>query len=48
MNQGTLHQIRETVTIPDGEDNEEDDDNIAEEPPVPFHSEAYTSLSTSI
>ena len=44
----TEDQILETVTIPDGEDDEEDDDNIADEPPIPSHSKAYTSLSTSI
>ena len=36
-------EIVETMTLPDCEDNEKDDD-FADEPPVPSHSKAFTAL----
>ena len=41
----TEEEIIETVTLLDYVD---DEDDIAAEPPVPSHSKAFTSLSTSI
>ena len=36
-----VKEIVEAVTLPDGKDNAENDDGIAEAPPVPSHNEAY-------
>ena len=38
----------ETVTLPDCVDDEEDDDVVADEPPVPSHSKAFAALSTTV
>ena len=40
--------FEDVVTTDDREDDEEDDDDIANGPPVPSHSEAFKSLSTSL
>ena len=45
---GEGEEIVETVILPDCEDDENDDDGIADAPPVPSHSEAFTALSTNL
>ena len=44
----TEEEIIETVTTLEHEDNEDDNADIADEPAVPSHSQAFTSLSTSL
>ena len=36
------------MNLPDCEDNEEEDDDIADKPPVPSHREVFTALSTGL
>ena len=38
-------EVIETVTLPDGKDNVEDNDGIADVPPVPSHSEGYSLIN---
>ena len=38
-------EIVETVTLPDCQDDVEDDDGIADEPPVPSDSKVYSLIN---
>ena len=38
-------EIVETVTLPECKDDVKDDNGIADTPPVPFHSEAYSLIN---
>ena len=42
---GEGKEMVETVTLPDCKDDVEDDDGLADVPPVPSHSEAYGLIS---